>query len=387
MALTEPARQPIRTRARRDPAGAIRQPVPLLGLHQDRRGGDASCGGRRCLMRPQRPRRARSAPVRRGSKRGQGERPCALRRRHPPAGNAARSVADQPPCARAHRGLPTRRGARHPRRQGDRHRRRPERAARGRNHQGRIDGRARQGPLRRRAGRRGRRDRRRDRGAQRQRRSSVEYEPLKPVLTIDEALADGRADPARGVRRLRRRPSTAAAPATSSSQAPSPKAMSTRHSRSATFVVEGHLGNAGPAPSLHGDQRLPRRRRRGRQDHPARDLPVGPPRAAAGRRGAGRADGARARDRHSGRWRLRRQACLQHPLDRGLAGACRAPAGQAGSVAHAGLRGAALAAPGAHLDAHRRARATGRSSRAMSGSRSTAAPTPTRARPCWRSRC
>ena len=158
------------------------------------------------------------------------------------------ALADQPACARAHRRLPARRGARDPRRQGDRHRRRPDRAARGRNHQGRIDGRARQGPLRGRAGRRGRRDRRRRPRSARRRRSRSTTSRCQPVLTIDAALADDApilheefAGYVKTHRRRRRRQRRLRKLRHRGRRRRGIRAMRRRR--------RGHLGDAGPAPS------------------------------------------------------------------------------------------------------------------------------------------
>ena len=188
-----------------------------------------------------------------------------------PARHAARRAPHQPACACAHPRLPARRRARDPRRQGDRHRRRPERAALGRDHQGRVDGRARQGALRRRAGRRGRGGRRRDRASAPRRRSRSTTSRCRRC-----SRSTRRSRPTRRMlheefagyvktRRRRRRPRQRRL-----RELGHRGRRRARASRECDVVVEGTWETQAQHHVYLETERLRRRRRRRRPDHAAR---------------------------------------------------------------------------------------------------------------------
>ena len=181
----------------------------------------------------------------------------------------------------------------------------------------------------------------------------IEYEPLPHVLSIDAALAPG-------------------APLLHEDLASYVRTMD-GHSHGnivwESVLAEGDVGaawakcdtivenvyeHAGAAARLSRNQR---RHRRGRAERPHprdRDLPIGPPRADARRGGARHPDVAGARAGIARGRRLRRQACEQHPLDRGVARARRRQAGEAGALARDGHGDPEIAPPGAHPPQDRR---------------------------------
>ena len=87
------------------------------------------------------------------------------------------------------------------------------------------------------------------------------------------------------------------------------------------------------------------------------------------------------------RRRLRRQACVQHPFNRRVAGARCAPASEAGAFPDPGFRDPTLSSSGAHLDENRRtARRHDHRARRISHARWRRL-RGRESRRCWRLRC